>query len=103
MNGVRLQAAGCTMWSLFRRRSRVVALEQRRAARIALVVPATLQLPNGSQVECMTVDISATGARLSIRSPTALPGGFDLCLPGSSFVPCRVVWRNEDVFGVEFV
>ena len=55
-------------------------------------------------VPCAIVDISESGARLSLEAEAQLPEAFMLLLTrnGRTRRHCRLVWRNGQTLGVEF-
>jgi PilZ domain len=55
-------------------------------------------------VTCAIVDISESGARLSLEADEPLPEAFMLLLTrnGRAKRHCRLVWRNGQTLGVEF-
>ena len=57
----------------------------------------------GAKAKCNVTDLSKVGAKLSLQSPSALPARFTLLLPDSAKHLCRVIWREADEVGVEFV
>lgn len=61
--------------------------------------------PNGSPVECLIVDVSATGARLQFSDGDshALPDRFQLLIVKTGERRMvQVAWRTADEFGVRF-
>jgi PilZ domain len=53
-------------------------------------------------IDCVIVDLSEGGARLSVADlPEVVPDYFKLKL-GSVLSKCRVRWRKGNEFGVEF-
>jgi hypothetical protein len=54
---------------------------------------------------CVMADLSATGARLQVQQPAALPDEFVLLLShtGRLSRKCAVAWRAETEVGVEFI
>ena len=59
---------------------------------------------NAPLVPCAIVDISESGARLSLENDDALPETFTLLLTrnGRTRRHCRVVWRDGPTLGVEY-
>lgn len=57
---------------------------------------------SGTLVECVVRDISQTGARLIVTSPSELPDTFSLFLSKDVARRCRIVWRKEKQVGVNF-
>jgi PilZ domain len=61
--------------------------------------------PNETPVECLIVDVSATGARLQFGNGgiTTLPERFELLIMKTGERPVvRVAWRNIGEMGVRF-
>jgi PilZ domain len=58
----------------------------------------------GPLLACMLVDISPSGAKLSIDDAAQVPETFGLRLTryGRSRFSCRIVWRNSNALGVTF-
>ena len=54
--------------------------------------------------DCVIKDISAGGARLSVKVPDVVPDYFRLSIGGDMtlFPKCRVRWRSANEIGVEF-
>ena len=48
-------------------------------------------------------DLSATGARISLAAPYAMPAKFALVLPPNTRRLCRLVWQSQENLGVEFL
>jgi hypothetical protein len=55
--------------------------------------------------QCTMVNVSATGAKLAVKKPSALPNTFNLLLSKKGEVrrQCEVVWRADRTIGVRFV
>ena len=49
------------------------------------------------------LDISRSGARISVDSSTKLPDEFVLQISASLARWCRVKWRDDEQLGVEFI
>jgi len=54
-------------------------------------------------IRCVLSDISRTGARLSVDTPSALPEEFTLEIRTDLVRRCRVIWRGEKHIGVEYI
>ena len=78
--------------------------ERREYRRIVLRFPATVHRVGGRDLPCVVVDMSHGGACLSAPS-VALPEQFRLSLKSDVSVPrhCKVVWREKDMVGVQFL
>jgi PilZ domain len=48
-------------------------------------------------------DLSATGARISLAAPYAMPAKFALVLSPGARRLCRLVWQSQENLGVEFL
>ena len=58
---------------------------------------------NGSGIDCVIRNISATGAALEVESQSGIPGSFRLVIAAEHFSRgCRVLWRKEKRLGVVF-
>jgi hypothetical protein len=82
-----------------------MGIEQRQSPRQTVNRPAWLDLgAQGAKRDCMLVDISATGARLELGAPAAMPETFGLVLSagGEDRRDCRIVWRSSTQIGVQF-
>ena len=55
--------------------------------------------------QCTMVNVSASGAKLAVKKPSALPNTFNLLLSKKGEVrrQCEVVWRADKTIGVRFV
>ena len=89
------------MLGMFKAKRR--ARQERRATlRTQVSVPARIFLA-GRQLECSTIDVSASGARLAVGTTATLPREFDVWISGGLVLPARLVWRDRNALGVEFV
>jgi hypothetical protein len=80
--------------------------ERRRAARQDMQWKGLMLDTAGAIVgRCMMVNVSATGAKLILPEPTAVPDSFVLILAKNGDVRrfCDVTWRAEHSIGVRFV
>ena len=80
--------------------------ERRRAARHSMTWKGLIVDPAGAIVgECMMVNVSATGAKLLLRTPTEVPDSFVLILAKNGEVrrQCEVTWRSKHSVGGRFV
>jgi hypothetical protein len=58
---------------------------------------------SSSFVECITWEISATGARIGFREPVEIPLEFELQIPEEdACAKVRLVWSNGKEYGVMF-
>ncbi len=76
--------------------------ERRNTHRVAKV--ATGHILFGSAViDCAILDVSDRGARLELSTIEGLPTLFSLRLTEGNRRDCKVVWRDENIVGVEFL
>jgi hypothetical protein len=77
--------------------------ERRVARREPAVLPAALLFRNGRSTDCTVLNLSATGAKLSLRKDFLLPSDFRLSIPGRRLLRhARLVWRRDGEAGVAF-
>lgn len=77
--------------------------EHRKARRKPVAYPAELAPEGGSAVRCRLVDISQTGARLTLATVVRLSGPLTLSLAGAAVRrPCHLVWQDGRGVGVRF-
>ncbi|MEO6806394.1 MAG: UDP-forming cellulose synthase catalytic subunit [Edaphobacter sp.] len=81
--------------------------QRRQTVRIAMAVPANVQLPNGSVIHGVTMDISSGGLMISMeRDFTASPGdAVKLTLPvldGNATLPATLVGVSGNVLRAQF-
>jgi hypothetical protein len=78
---------------------------RRRFLRRTVNEPAWLERVPAILERCTLLDLSKSGARLSISDIYDLPESFTLRLIRESAEPqvCHVIWRRDHVIGVEFV
>ena len=80
--------------------------KETRAKRKKLHREAWLTLGGFARRKCEVVDLSATGARLRVEG-AAIPDdnnlGLSMNFDVNKFTPCRLIWREKNVIGVEFV
>ena len=81
------------------------ATERRNATRRRTVRAAEIMLPSeSSPISCVMVDLSTTGARLSVPDGLVLPDAFDLRVDALSLSSrCELRWRRDGEAGVAFV
>jgi hypothetical protein len=80
--------------------------ENRKSIRRVVRHPAMLLNDDESILGlCDVLDVSATGAKLTMRAPAELPVEFVLLLSKMASVRrrCRILWQAEQTVGVEFV
>ncbi|MDR3469191.1 MAG: PilZ domain-containing protein [Xanthobacteraceae bacterium] len=79
--------------------------KEKRAARRKLHRQAWLTLGGFAKRECEVLDLSSTGARLRIDSGD-IPSdnlGLSMTFDVRKSARCRLVWREKNMIGVEFV
>ena len=77
------------------------AVDRRRAKREPADVDATIILPS-TIMRCRAVDVSKTGARLSLTSILGIPEEFDLRIRGRTY-RAKVVRKTPRELGVQFI
>ena len=80
--------------------------QRRFFSRQKMSLPAWIEVNSSSLLErCKLIDLSESGARLSITDVRNLPPLFNLYLAriGQSAHQCRIVWQRGNEVGVEFV
>ena len=75
--------------------------EVRRVRRVS----AWIVLTGQANQECDVMDISKTGAKIPVQSPSHLPQRFELAFLRDSTKrrACNVIWRRGQMIGVQFV
>jgi hypothetical protein len=87
---------GCVKW---------MAMSNRRQfERFAWGLPGTIEIPDGTLVECQISNTSTMGACLYFSSTEEIPETFIVHLgPSTSLARrCHVVWRKDNEIGVKF-
>lgn len=75
-------------------------MQRREQARVAVMIPASIVLPDGLTITCVIRDMSIGGARLSIARRHRLGLTFPLHIPSFTHpFPMRRVWQNGDYAG----
>jgi hypothetical protein len=78
--------------------------ERRGHRRDPVVVPALIVFPNGRRIDCLTVNLSRSGAKLDLPGPHLLPEAFELVIPERHIRRnAHLVWRERDTIGVTFL
>jgi hypothetical protein len=78
--------------------------ERRGGLRRASVAPAKIRDTNGTWHDCVTADLSPTGAKLTIGTRTImLPRQFEVWVSGGKVRAARMAWRGRDAVGVRFL
>lgn len=75
-----------------------------RAPRERAFLEAKIAFANGTQsAQATVVQISATGAKLSLSADQALPDVFDFSVPQKGLsTRARLVWRRDNMIGISF-
>jgi hypothetical protein len=79
---------------------------KKRDARKSVSQPGWITLDGGFAArQCVVQDMSATGARITVDDPNALPGRLRLAFARDARTGrnCAVVWRRGKSLGVKFV
>jgi hypothetical protein len=79
---------------------------KKRDARKTLTQPGWITLDGGFAARpCVVRDMSASGARISVDDPNALPAKLRLAFTRDARTgrACQVVWRRGNSMGVRFV
>jgi hypothetical protein len=78
--------------------------ECRTIQRTQVLVVARIILEDSSVVDCAVRDLTSIGAGIEIPDIGELPKTFALTFDaGHSLRPCRLVWREVNRMGVEFL
>ena len=78
----------------------------RRSVRFGWSLPASIELDDGQQHErCLIKDISINGARILWPASMDLPDRIVLWIDRGGGIGhrCRVLWRQDDQVGLEFI
>lgn len=81
------------------RRQTQAPAERRTSERRLAIKRGTLSI----ETECAVLDESKDGAKLMLRSQMALPEVFKLAIGSGPSRLCRVAWRQNNEYGVEFL
>jgi hypothetical protein len=73
--------------------------EVRRSRNIA----AWMKVQDRTIGDCRVMDISSSGAKISVATPSPVPDHFQLAFfEGSQVWNCEVIWRHGKVLGIKF-
>jgi PilZ domain len=79
------------------------SVNEKRDQRRQRVLKAGTIAFNGSAIDCVVRNISATGAALEVENQIGIPLSFRLIIAAENFSEhCRVLWRRERRLGVVF-
>jgi hypothetical protein len=77
--------------------------EKRAAPRHRVFKHGTLAFNGGGKIDCTVRSLSATGARIDVSNPVAVPENFMLLIETDRFLRrCRSVWRRDKQIGIAF-
>lgn len=91
---------------LFRKKAAPAKGEDRRLAPRRMVrLEAEIRLAGGRSLTCTTVDMSTSGARVTLRGGILLPETFDVAIPRgeAGWRRARLVWRSGETVGLQYV
>jgi len=79
-------------------------VDQRGAERYKAADGAEALVPGGDALSCVVLDISETGARISLSDPNVrVPDSLKIYIAERDLIAdCSVVWRKGGEFGVSF-
>jgi PilZ domain-containing protein len=80
--------------------------EKRKDHRQPLKYPAKIDIGDGSpHLPCLLIDVSASGARVTVEDPGKIPGRFPLLLAAEHGTQrrCKVMWRDDNQLGLVFI
>jgi hypothetical protein len=83
----------------------MAVIKDKRAKRKDMYQDAWLTLGGFARRECKVLNLSASGAKLEVDG-LHIPSdnlGLSLTKDVRKFTRCRLVWRDKNVIGVEFV
>jgi hypothetical protein len=86
--------------------SKMAGAPKKRDARRSVSQPGWITLEGGFAARpCVVQNMSATGAKITIEDPNALPAKLRLAFSRDARTgrPCEVVWRRGKSVGVKFV
>ena len=59
---------------------------------------------NNSTIDCTIKNISPTGAKIEMANTTTIPGEFTLDIPAKGqTLRARIMWRDAEAIGVQFI
>ena len=82
-----------------------MTMDRSKYQRYRILKPGAIGLDRWSTVvDCTIRNLSGRGAFLALPGSVDLPDGFELLIkPDGLIHSCRVIWRNDEGIGVEFV
>ena len=79
-------------------------IERRKTQRTNVTARARLIFEDCSSVDCTVYDLTVGGAGILGVPTSGISDRFDLTFDGArSLRPCRLIWRERDRMGVEFL
>jgi hypothetical protein len=79
-------------------------LERRKSPRFRVLKGATIIVGTAMAIDCVVRNLTNIGARVQLSGAVNLPEIVDITFDGGrTFRPCRLVWRNSNEMGVEFI
>jgi PilZ domain len=79
-------------------------LERRKIQRTYVMACARIILEDASSFDCTVRDLTVAGAGILGAPMSGISDRFDLTFDGArSLRPCRLIWREHDRMGVEFL
>jgi hypothetical protein len=82
----------------------VITDERRRAMRNRVFKFGSIGFNRAGSIECRVRNLSTSGACLEVASQVGIPDDFVLAIRHDRLKqPCRVVWRDANRMGVEFL
>jgi hypothetical protein len=79
-------------------------LERRKIQRTIVMASARIIFEDASSIDCTVRDLTVAGAGILTAPILGISDHFDLTFDGArSLRPCRVIWRQRDRMGVEFL
>jgi hypothetical protein len=76
--------------------------DRRRHARVGVMLMATLRA-TGGLYDCMVLDISRGGAKLTLGEPHAVGSAVSLVLGGFGTFRAEPVWQRGEILGLRFL
>jgi hypothetical protein len=76
-------------------------MERRVAARKRVLKRGMVKLREGA-LTCKIIDVSDTGAGLTLSGARLVPNFFTLLIPDRAPVFCQIMWRRQGRLGVTF-
>ena len=81
----------------------ILSAQFARGAERANVLKRAKLVFGGAILDCTVLDLSPSGARLSLGAPARFSGNFALHMPGGSVYAARLCWARGREVGLEFI